>query len=76
MDVNQNEYVTWGQVLDMFLENMAPTTDEKLENRPNPLNHDGKFRSIIHTKRESIMKIIGVSKSFNIFELWLIFTSV
>ena len=60
MDVNQNEYVTWGQVLDMFLENMAPTTDEKLEKRPNPLNHDGKFHSIVHTKRESIMKIIGV----------------
>merc|ERR1712001_222892 len=54
-------YVTWGQVLDLFLNKMAPTTDEKLHLRPAPLQHEPKFKAIIHTKRESIAKIIGVS---------------
>ena len=45
----------------MFLDKMAPTTDERLETRPLPLQHEPKFRQIIHTKRESIAKMIGVS---------------
>ena len=54
-------YVIWGQVLDLFLNKMAPTTDEKLHLRPAPLQHEPKFKAIIHTKRESIAKIIGVN---------------
>ena len=51
MDINQLNYVTWGQVLDKFLNKMAPTTDEKLSQRSAPLHHDSKFKPIIHSKR-------------------------
>ena len=61
MDQKQIGYVTWGQVLDMFVNKMEPTTEDKLQTAKPPLEHDNKFRAILHTRRETIAKMIGVS---------------
>jgi hypothetical protein len=57
MDLEQLNYVGWGQVLDQFMSTMAPTTDEKLAVKAAPLTHDQKFRPSLHSKRESITKV-------------------
>lgn len=61
MDKENKNYVTWGQVLDVFIRKMEPTTEEKITSRKPPVTHDNKFKSSLHSKRETIAKIIGVS---------------
>ena len=61
MDQKQQGYVTWTEVLDMFVNKMEPTTEDKLTTAKAPLEHDNKFKSILHTRRETVAKMIGVS---------------
>ena len=61
MDKEMNNYVTWGHVLDMFIGHMNPTTEEEITAKKPPLSHDNKFKPSLHSKRETITKMIGVS---------------
>ena len=61
MDIDMKNYVTWGHILDMFIDNMDPTTEEEITSKKPPLCHDNKFKPSLHSKRETISKIIGVN---------------
>ena len=61
MDQKQQGYVTWSHVLDMFVNKMEPTTEDRLTTAKAPLEHDNKFKSILHTRRETVAKMIGVN---------------
>ena len=61
LDKESKKYVTWGHVLDMFVSKMESTTEEVVAAKKPPLEHENKFKSSLHSKRETISKIIGVS---------------
>ena len=45
----------------MFVSKMESTTEEVVAAKKPPLDHENKFKSSLHSKRETISKIIGVS---------------
>ena len=45
----------------MFVSKMESTTEEVVAAKKPPLEHENKFKSSLHSKRETISKIIGVS---------------
>ena len=52
-------FVTWSQVLDMFLNKMPPKTDDMLASKKAPLKHDNKFKASLHSRRETIAKVLS-----------------
>ena len=52
--------MTWGLVLDLFVSKMEATTEEQITSKKPPLDHENKFKPSLHSKRETINKIIGV----------------
>ena len=60
LDTESKHYVTWGLVLDLFVSKMEATTEEQITSKKPPLDHENKFKPSLHSKRETISKIIGV----------------
>ena len=60
LDKESKHYVTWGLVLDLFVSKMEATTEEQITSKKPPLDHENKFKPSLHSKRETINKIIGV----------------
>lgn len=57
-------YVTWGMVLDYYIGNMMPDSKSSKttkSNKPPPLKPELKFRPSQHSKRQTIVKIVGVA---------------
>ena len=54
-------YVTWGVVLDYYIGNMMPSSKATKSDQPPPLKAELKFRPSQHSKRQTIVKIVGVA---------------